>query len=102
MSRYYTARVGLRLSRPLASRLEGAGATISAVARACILLGLAAAGDDLSPYADEIPLLLIHVSDPAIRAAINSVFNTGSTQVQHRFNTAGQRDDWRPAGRRRH
>jgi hypothetical protein len=80
-------RIGFRLSAALARRVRAAGPD-SAAARALILLGLHALGEDLAPYFAEGVALLPALSEASTRDALRAaLFNIGSTSVQHMLNT---------------
>lgn len=75
-------RLGFRLSKALRDRCDRAGDT-SSVARALLVLGLHAAGTDVSPFADEVSAVLGKITDARLRAALFGVlFNERSTHVQ--------------------
>lgn len=83
-------RLGLRLSKPLRQRVDQAG-DVSPVARALLILGLAASGVDISQFLDEASTALSGIQDPQIKAALRRVlFNTGSTAVEHTRPTASE------------
>lgn len=78
------SRLGARLSPQLRAEIEsasGADGDISAVVRALLLLGLHAAGRDVSPLLGDLQLGKVVAAD--IRAAVQQLFNVRSTHVEH-------------------
>jgi hypothetical protein len=70
----------------------------SAAARALILLGLHALGEDLAPYLAEGAALLPALREPSTRDALRAVlFNIGSTNVEPMLNTAPEPFSGAPA-----
>lgn len=85
--RAHAGRLGFRCSDALQRRVEAAGA-VSAAARALLIIGLHAAGADVTAYRAEALAVLPEIADPSIAAALErALFNIGSTTVEQRFNT---------------
>lgn len=82
------SRLGLRLSRELRKHIEGAG-DVSAVARALLILGLHATGEDITAYVGDASAALTRL-DPtgSIAGALKTaLFNNRSTIVQQMLNS---------------
>jgi hypothetical protein len=78
-----TSHEGFRCSDELSATLAMLGKR-SVVARVAIVVGLAAAGHDVTPLLWDVDLS--GVDDPALRAAAARLFNQRSTGVQQTFN----------------
>ena len=86
-----TVHTGMRMSTVLQTRITDAG-EFSAVARALMLLGLAAAGDAMAAYRDEAREALAGVRDPRIADALGQLLFAGSTPVEPVLNRDA--DSW--------
>lgn len=79
-------RLGVRLSSALRERVDRVGDT-SAATRALLILGLRAAGIDISRFRAEGAAVLDKLGDAQVKFALEAVlFNKGSTNVQHLLN----------------
>lgn len=80
------SRLGFRVSGALRARIDRVGDT-SAAARALIILGLHAAGADVTAFAEDAAADLRKLADPDVKDLFaRAMFNKGLTDVQPSLN----------------